>query len=181
MNQGIEGTEVVDILENEGDLEGSFSEVHVFEDFVIKKSSVELGTVDETLHLTAEISPVTSYEVFDDLTVIKQDRADNIYRPETEEELQAFMMQTSPLVDRMISRGLAVDFKPENFGDYDGTALYVDNADLASVRSPENPVESMASQLQRQLDKNEFYRDVVPSQEEITGYWHVSNCLTTHP
>lgn len=89
------------------------------------------------------------------------------------------MMQTSPPVDRMISRGLAVDIKPENFGLYDGTALYIDNDDLASVRSLDKPAAVMASQLQRQLSRNDYYRDCIPSKEEITGYWQTGDCFTT--
>ncbi len=180
MKQDLENLEVEDLLVEESHLEGSFSEVYVFEDFVIKKSCAEPDTVDESLHLTAEISPVTSYGVFDDITVIKQDRADQVYRPETEEELQAFMMETSPIVDRMISRGLAVDFKPENFGTYDGITLYIDNADLASVRSPEDPTEAMASQLQRQLNKNDYYSDIIPSEEDLMSYWQTDDDLTIH-
>lgn len=81
MNQDVEVSDIVNLLEEEGDLEGSFSEVYVFEDFVIKESSAEPDTVDESLHLTAEISPVTSYGVFDEVTLIKQDRADQVFRP----------------------------------------------------------------------------------------------------
>lgn len=159
------------VHDREPDAEGSFSQVYLLPDAALKVVSTAEDRLSENVEVTDEFSPETVYEAIDDAYLVKQDKADWIYRPQDREELEQFMEDTAHIVGEAVDKGLALDFKPTNFGNYDGEPLYFDNSDIISLRPMDDPRLGMATQLEETLGNEEYYQDEVPDREEIMGYW----------
>lgn len=155
----------------EPDAEGSFCEVYFLPEAALKTVSTREELLEENIELTDSFSPETVYDQLDEEYIVKQKKADWIYRPGNRSELENFMEETAHVVEEAESNGVALDFKPTNFGSYDGEPLYFDNSDVVSVRPMEDPQLGMATQLEECLDNQDYYRDTIPSREEIRGYW----------
>lgn len=159
------------VREMEPDAEGSFSQVYLLPDAALKVVSTGGDRLSENVEVTDSFSPETVYEAIDDSYLVKQEKADWVYRPQDRGELEEFLYDTAHIVEEADTEGLALDFKPTNFGNYDGEPLYFDNSDIVSVRLMDDPQLGMATQLEECLENQDHYQDEVPGREEIRGYW----------
>lgn len=140
---------------------------------MLKEVDVSEDTISENLRLTSDLSPYTDYKVFSGDIVVEQERADEVYDPDSWQQLESFLEETSEIVEKAVSRGFALDYKPPNFGVYGGEALYIDNQDLGSVRKIGEPALAMSTQLQNYMKNNDCYADRVPDRDEIRSYWEI--------
>lgn len=161
------------VASEEPDLEGASSEVHLGEEKVWKEVSIPEEYLEDNIEKTQDFSPETEYEeVGEETFVVEQDKADSVYQPETWEQLDNFLTDTSEIVETAVEDGFALDYKPANFGRYGEETLYIDNQDFGSVRTVDDPETAMATQLENHLGNNDSYEGKVPDRDEIIDYWN---------
>ncbi len=155
------------------DEKGSFCEIYLRPNSVLKRTSkVTENQLEHSISELPHFTPDTGYTRPDsDFLIIKQERVDQVYRPENREELDTFLEDTLEIVRESFTRDLKLDYKPPNFGQFNGEALYIDNHDIGSFLNTENPFSEMAHQLKRHLENQDYYSATIPSPEEINSYW----------
>lgn len=161
------------VTSEEPDLEGASSEVHLGEEKVWKEVSIPEEYLKDNIEQTQNFSPDTEYEKIDEGTfVVEQEKADSVYQPETWNDLDNFLHDTADIAKTAVESGLALDYKPANFGRYGEETLYIDNQDFGSVRNLDDPETAMATQLENHLGNSDSYEGRVPDRDEIMDYWN---------